>query len=319
MPQKRLSRAQRRRHREAVDWILRTQEGGLTDAEKADFQDWLDRDPQNRHVYGQAERVMGSEARMAIESDPALRDFDYHPPNRTKPAAASLLAIVVAGSLFFLFDGPIRLQADRIAGTGEMPVITLSDGSTVHLNASSAIAHDYTDGRRTVRLLRGQAYFEVAPDPNRPFTVEAGEISVTALGTAFDVRRGSTETDVTVTQHAVRVEFAGDGQEPLRVEEGERAAYDHVTHASAVGEADMTLALAWRRGELVLDNAPLSYVVEEMSRHFSGRIVVASDELARRRVSGMMAVSDTDAALRFLENALGVRTNRVGPVIVIRN
>lgn len=319
MPHTRLTRAQRKRNREAADWIMRNHEGGLSVAEKAGFQDWLDRDPQNRHVYEMAERVMGSEAHMAIESDPALRDFDYKPPNRAKPIVGSLLAIFVAGSLFFLFDGPMRLQADVIAGTGETPIVTLEEGSIVQLNASSAIAHDYDASRRTVRLLRGQAYFEVAADPGRPFTVEAGEVSVTALGTAFDVRRGSTETNVTVTQHAVLVEFADGGHEALRLEEDERAAYDHATHTRAVGAADATLALAWRRGQLVLDNTPLSYVVEEMGRYFSGRIMVATDELARRRVSGMMAVSNTDAALAFLERALGVHTNRVGPLIVIRD
>lgn len=319
MPQKRLSKAQRRRNLEASDWILRNSESGQSEADKAAFQDWLDRDPENRHVYKMAERIMGCEARMAIESDPALRDFIVKPASRVKPVAGYLLALFVAGSMFIMLDGPMRLQADLIAGTGEMPIVTLEDGSVVQLNASSAIAHDYDQGRRIVRLLRGQAYFEVTPDPERPFTVEAGDIRVTALGTAFDVRRGASETDVTVTQHAVRVEFADHGHEPLRVEEGEHAAYDHATHARAVGAADTTLALAWRRGQLVLDNTPLSQVVEEMSRHFSGRIVVATDELARRRVSGMMEVSDTDAALRFLESALGVRTNRVGPVIVIRN
>lgn len=82
---------------------------------------------------------------------------------------------------------------------------------------------------------------------------------------------------------------------------------------------DSVFALAWRRGQLVVDNAPLSYVVEEMSRHFSGRIMIADNELARRRVSGTMTVSDTSAALAFLEQALGVHANRIGPVIVIRN
>lgn len=318
MPHKRLTRAQRRRHLEAADWILRNRESGRSAAEKAAFQEWLARDPENARAYDAAERLMG-EARMAIESDPALRNLRIKPRSTAKPVVGSLLALFVAGSLFILFDGPMRLRADLIAGTGEMPFVTLDDGSTVQLNASSAIAHNYDAGRRTVRLLRGQAFFEVARDPSRPFTVEAGEVRVTALGTAFDVRLGNSETDVTVTQNAVLVEFADGGHDPLRVEEGERAAYDHATHTHMVGAADAMLALAWRRGQLVLDNAPLSYVVEEMSRHFSGRIVVATDELARRRVSGTMAVSDTDAALAFLERALGVRANRVGPVIVIRN
>jgi len=318
MLQKRLTRAQKRRHLEAADWILRNREADRTADDETAFQQWLDHDPENARAYEAAKRLMG-EARRAIESDPALRDLQIRPSGVTKPILGSLLALIVAGSMFLLFDGPMRLQADVIAGTAEMPVVALEDGSTVQLNASSAIAHDFDAARRTVRLLRGQAFFEVARDPDRPFTVEAGDVRVTALGTAFDVRLGSDQTDVTVTHNAVMVEFADDGHDSLRLQEGEQADYDHATHARAVSTTDRVLALAWRRGQLVVDNAPLSYVVEEMSRHFSGRIVIAGNELARRRVSGTMTVSDTDAALAFLKQALGVRINRIGPVIVIRN
>lgn len=318
MPHKRLTTTQRRRNLEAADWIFRNGEAGRSSADEAEFQQWLDRDPENIRAYEAARRLMG-EARMAIESDPALRDLRIKPRSAAKPILGSLLALFAAGTLFLLFDGPMHLQADRISGTGEMPVVALEDGSSVQLNASSAIAHDFDATRRTVRLLRGQAFFEVARDPDRPFTVEAGEVRVTALGTAFDVRLGSNETDVTVTHNAVLVEFADHADDALRLQEGEQAGYDHASRARTVGPADGMLALAWRRGQLVVDNAPLSYVVEEMSRHFSGRIVIAGGELARRRVSGTMTVSDTDAALAFLEHALGVQTTRLGPVIVIRD
>ncbi|CDN51912.1 FecR domain-containing protein [Neorhizobium galegae] len=67
-----------------------------------------------------------------------------------------------------------------------------------------------------------------------------------------------------------------------------------------------------------MDNAPLSYVIEEMSRHFYGRIVVASSALADRRVSGTTKVANTDDALAFVTKALGVKVTRLGPLIVIR-
>ncbi len=315
MPGKRATQAQRKRHEEAAGWLLRNREAG---ADEAAFAAWLSRDPENRRAYEAAERLMG-EARMAIASDPTLRDLKVKRRSAAKPIVGCILALVMAGALFVMLDGPMRLTADAMSGTGDMPVITLADGTSVQLNASSAIAHDFTDKGRVVRLLRGQAFFEVAPDAGRPFTVEAGDVRVTALGTAFDVRLGDTETDVTVTQHAVLVELADGKDTSLRVTEGEQAAYDHASRASTVKDKDSMLAAAWRRGQLVVDNAPLSYVVEEMRRHFAGQIVIAGSGLAGRRVSGTMAVTDTDAALAFLEQALGVTTNRIGPLIVIRN
>lgn len=318
MPAKRATRAQQKRHDEAADWFLRNREPDQTAADEAGFRQWLESDPENERVYRAVERLMG-EAGMAIESDPELRDFEARPRNPAKPIVGSLLALLVAGSLFMMLDGPMRFQADVIAGTQETPLITLADGSTVRLNASSAIAHDYSERERIVRLLRGQAYFEVAPDADRPFEVEAGDLRITALGTAFDVRLGNSETDVTVTHNAVRVDIADGRETSVRVTEGENASYDHVSGASAVREVDGMLAVAWQRGQLVVEEAPLSYVVEEMRRHFSGRIVIAGGELARRRVSGTMAISDTDAALAFLETALGIKTSHIGPLIVIRN
>ncbi|MNY63303.1 fec operon regulator FecR [compost metagenome] len=79
------------------------------------------------------------------------------------------------------------------------------------------------------------------------------------------------------------------------------------------------MALSWRRGQITLDGAPLSYVVEEINRHFSGRILVAGSALANRRVSGTISVADTDAALSFVTQALGVKATRLGPLVVIRD
>lgn len=317
MPGRRATRAQRKRHEDAADWLLRNREAGQPAAEKAAFRVWLDEAPENRRAYEAAERLMG-EARTAMASDPALADFEVEPRGSAKPVLGTLLTLAMAGTLFVALDGPMRLRADAMSGSGEMPAFTLSDGSTVQLNASSAVAYDYTTGHRTVRLLRGQAYFEVARDAARPFTVEAGTARVTALGTAFDVRLGDAETDVTVTHNAVLIAFESEGRAPLRVQQGEQAVYERAVGTKDVRPSDGLTALAWRRGQLVVDNAPLSYVVEEMNRHFSGRIVVASGELARRRVSGTLAIADTTAVLSHLEQALRVTTNRIGPLIVIR-
>jgi len=318
MPVKRATRTQHRRHEEAADWLLRQIDTALDATEQAAFERWLDHDPENRRVYEAARQLMG-EASAAIRSNPRLQASDRSPRPMAKPLLGCLLGLAIAGTAFMLLDGPMRLRADVIAGVGELPVVTLADGSRIQLNASSAIAFDETGDRRVVRLLRGEALFQVARDPMRPFVVEAGELSVTALGTAFDVRLSADATDIVVTQHAVRIDFADDQHPPLRVSEGERAVVDKRTGQSQVTPSDTSLALGWTRGQLVLDNTPLSEVVAEMNRHFSGKIVVLSQDLAQRRVSGTMTISDTQAALKYVERALGVATNRIGPLIVIRN
>lgn len=311
-------RERRRRHEEAADWLLRRREGALSATDEQAFREWLDGDPQNLKAYQAAERVMG-EARSAIRSEPALETFGPKPRARSGGAVlGSLLVLAALGSAFLLFDGPMRLRADVMAASGEMPGFTLEDGSTMQLNASSAASFDFDGTRRVVRLLRGQAYFEVAADPARPFIVEAGGVDITALGTAFDARLDETGTQVTVTEHAVLVRSADAGDEGLRVDEGQRLSHDASSGRKSIARADSGAALAWRRGQLVVDGAPLSYVLEEIGRHFAGRIVVADAELSRRRVSGTITVVRTDAALQFLESALGVTVTRLGPVILVR-
>jgi len=316
MAKRRLTRAQRKRHLEAADWVLRNREGAHDPDDSPAFRTWLDEDPDNRRAYDAACRLMG-DARVAIESDPGLRTFEAAPASPAKSVAGTLVVLAALGSLFLYLDGPMRLRADVMSGVADMPVIALDDGSTVQLKASSAIALDYSEGARVVRLLRGQAYFEVESDPNRPFSVEVGEARITALGTAFDVRLGHTETEITVTHNAVLVEIDGAEYTALRLSEGEQIDYRASGQLGSVTVTDAAAALAWRRGQLVVDNAPLSYLVEEIGRHFSGKIVIAGASLANRRISGTVTVSDTGKALTFLEGAFGLKTTRIGPLVIL--
>lgn len=310
--------AQKKRNREAAGWLLRNGDPNQSPADKARFRAWLDRDPENCRTYTAAECLMG-DARRAIQSDLALANIKVKSQSAAKPMTAMLVVAALAAGAFLALDGPMRLEADVIAGAKEMPILTLEDGSEVQLNASSAIAVEFTGNRRTIRLLRGQAFFQVAHAPERPFTVLAGTASVTALGTAFDVRYGEDDTEVTVTENAVRIELDGDPAGMLNVKQGEQATYDHTKKETVVAPVDSLVSLAWKRGQIAVDNAPLSVVVGEMNRHFRGRIVIAGSSLAHRRVSGTIKVSDTDAALDFLTKVLGVKAMRLGPLIVIRS
>ena len=317
MPGNRATRAQRKCNAEAADWILRNADLKQSAEDKDRFRQWLDQDPENRRAYSAAERLLG-DARTAIESDPALRNINVKPRSTAKPLTASVLLLACAATAFMMLDGPMRLQADAIAGTDEMPSLTLEDGSTVQLNASSAIAVNFEGKQRNIRLLRGQAFFQVAHAPGQPFTVQAGTTRVTALGTAFDVRLGEVDTEVTVTENSVLVESNDATRSSVRVTQGEQATYDGNSGKTAIQPVDRLVALAWQRGQIAMENAPLSYVVEEMNRHFSGKILIGGSALAQRRVSGTIAVADIDVALAFIKLALAVKATRIGPLIIIR-
>jgi len=318
MAKRRLTQAQRKRHLEAADWVLRNRETEIADEDLRLFHSWLERDPENRRAYDRAEQLLG-DASTAIKSDAVLSTFEAKPTRTGKTTVGTVLGLALIAGTFFYLDGPMRLQADVISGVAELPVVELEDGSTVYMNAGSAIAYKYSGHDRKIRLLRGEAFFEVEPDPERPFSVDVGDTRVTALGTAFDIRRGVEETEVTVTHNAVLVELDDPERTRFRLGEGERIDYSSTRGLSKVTEMSASAALAWRRGLLVLDNAPLSHVVEELRRHFSGRIFIASSALADRRISGTIAISDTMAAITYLEQALGISSSKIGPIIILRN
>ena len=316
MRKRRLTRAERKRHLEVADWILRRRSGEMTSSEQQAFEEWLAQEPENRQAYESAQRVMG-EASLAIKSDPELESFRGTPSRIGRKATGIVGVLALCAFLFSFFDGPVYLEADAVSGTSEIREIILDDGSKVQLNASSAISYDYSESGRSLRLLRGEAYFDVASDPSRPFTVDAGNMSVTALGTAFDIRLGEHATSVAVLHNAVMMEFPETPDFQLRLDEGERVSRDGAGRVGAITKADPSAVLAWRRGQLVVDNADLGYVVEEIERRFFGRILFSDRRLAQRKVSGTLAIADTDAALNFLEHALDVKSIKAGPVIFL--
>lgn len=307
-------RREKRRHEEAVDWLLRNRESP-GEGRPADFDRWLDSDPANRRAYEQAEALLG-DARTAILSDPDLAGFQPRPVRRTAKVAGVVVALAGLTTAFFAFDGPMWLRADVIAGRGELPVVNLADGSMMQLNAGSAAAFDFDAHGRVVTLLRGEAFFEVAPDPARPFVVEADDGRTVALGTAFNVRIGGDDrTQVTVVEHAVQVSA---GSDKVDVAAGQETSYASDGELGTPHDADTAAALAWRRGMLVVDNATLDRVVAEISRHFHGRIVLVGFGLGERRVSGTFNISDPEAALSVLEKTLHLQIFRMGPVVLVR-
>jgi len=312
------ARDQRRRHEQAIDFLLRIQDADQQETAQRELEAWVASDAANARAYEEARTLLG-DARSAILADPKLSALK--PKRRTstgRKATALALTIGTATAAFLAFDGPMRLHADDMSGTGEMPTITLADGSTMQLNANSAVSYEFSGTARIVHLLRGEAYFEVARDPQRAFVVEANGAHTTALGTAFNVRLTEAAADIVVTEHAVEVTSAGPSASAVRVEAGQEVACCTDGKVGTVRPVDTAAALAWRRGQLVVDNARLEDVVTEIRRHYSGRIVITSDDIAQRRVSGTFTVSDPDAALELLSQSLGLTITRLGPLVLIR-
>jgi transmembrane sensor len=292
-------------HEAAIEWWVAAEGGDLSGERLAAFEAWLAADPAHRSAYRDI-AGMFEEAR-------ALRPARKARARPGRTAVAALLAASLA--IFAVFDDlAVLLQADHSTGVGESRSVTLADGSRVELSAGSAIALRFDAGRRGVRLLAGEAWFEVAPDPARPFVVEAAGGTATALGTAFDVALQLSGARVAVGEHAVAVASGG---ARVIVDERQETSFEAQAPARAPASVAAENVAAWRRGALVVEDRPLGEVLATLGRYRHGAVLCLRPSICARRVSGVFSTAEPEAALREIEFFLGLRATQLTSYLIL--
>ncbi len=309
---------------EASDWLVRLREAPEDRELHARFRRWRDAHPDHARTWEEMQALFGLMGGVApahpdylVPTSKAVPGTAAAPavPRRRSwrvPAAAALAACL---AIFVLGPGIVlRMQADYVTAAGHMEQVTLADGSRVHLGPDSAIAVDYGAGRRDLRLLRGQAWFDVQPDAARPFRVRAETLTATALGTAFDVRMIGAEKTVAVGHGRVRVR--GGAVQGSVLAAGDWISVD-AGHRAATGHQAADLAGLWQTGSVPIRGRTVADAVEELRPWYNGRIVLADDAIGGKRVTGIFRLSDPQEALRALIEPHGGRILRITPWLMI--
>lgn len=300
------------RRKAAIDWWTRLDCGAPTPREREAFAAWLTRDPSNREAFEKLCRIWGDLEALR----PFLRELEAPPPRQRPYArlAAGVAACVIALSAYIFFDDVwIMLWAQARTGVAETRMVRLADGSQIELGPRTAISLEFDEGKRNVRLLRGEAWFDVAPDADRPFSVLVARGAVTALGTSFDVSTMGERTEVSVARHRVRVVAGGPA---IIVEEGEQSAFGPGVAAVEPYLVPIDHIAAWRRGKLIFDDKPLTEVVAVLEHYLRGYILL-DPSIRQRRVSGVFDAAEPLAAIFAIEKALGLRALDLGYVLVL--
>lgn len=302
-----------RRSEEAAGWVARLQSSDATAADRDGFATWCARDPKNAEAYRDLSSLWGElrEAPVAKDRLPRLRAA-----RRARRATGLGVLLLAATGLGVSQSGWIdRLQADHSTGVGEIRSVTLPDGSRAILNTDTALRLRFDGSRRQVELLRGEAYFEVAPMPARPFVTVGETLEATALGTRFAMQlsQGSRGPDVAVEEGRVAVR-SRDAQAELR-------AGDEATVGSdgrlVLSRPDVAEQIAWKDGKLVFSDRPLAEVLATLGRYRRGRILVLDERAASQRISGVFDVANTDEALATLEASLPINVTRLTNLVVV--
>jgi transmembrane sensor len=233
-------------------------------------------------------------------------------------AAATLGAIAVMVTMFF---EPTPIDQALYTAVGEQTRHELDDGSIITLNTNSLVNVDYSDSRRKVTLLRGEANFDVAKNKQRPFVVYAGGGFVWAVGTAFNVRINDNDIDVTVTEGVVKVfaDVSPDAPEPEltvskpqssssapKAREAVIKAGQSIQYSQVVGVVAPTMEeavdekLAWQQGALIFEGETLEQVIAEISRYTKKELVIADPSIKDTLVGGHYKTDNIDRLLLTL-------------------
>lgn len=275
---------------------------------------WRDEKPEHQLAYDQVARLW---ATLDGVDSGSLRAAPVNSPwagaSRAGPAwlpaalVCSLFAALALG--VFHFDGGsldrLGRQSEshetRVAQTGSFQ---LADGSIARLAGDTRIEVEYSGRERRLTLVRGEAFFAVSKDAQRPFIVVAGSGEARALGTRFDVNKLSQIVTVTVSEGVVQVSGMGssaaDPKQATLIGLGERVSYSD-EGLRPVEKVDLEHAMAWGSGRLVLRSRPLAEVIEEVNRFSPRRILFRPDDIAGLSVSGTVDLGRIDDWLRGLE------------------
>jgi len=282
---------------EASEWLVRL-EDGLDSEQETELINWLKLDQEHQNQLLDLASVW-DDLGVLTELAPL---FDNLPLNKLKPKDQAPLQ---------------QLYATPI---GENSRITLADGSIVSLYPDSEIVVTFSSDRRSVVLANGEAHFDVEPDSARPLSVTVSGRVITAVGTAFSVRKDSQEIEVAVDEGTVAVRDHTGKASPatLTPEPDDQDVslnagdvlkiIENKQNITKFDETEMENRLAWTKGMIVIDNQSLSFVISEFERYNHKKFLLADKAMANIKVAGYFSLGDIDALLVALENNFGIRS-----------
>jgi transmembrane sensor len=302
---------------EAATWITRLRDEQRGPDVEAELKEWLGKSAEHQRAFKRMTQVweQAGNIRMRAQADVSATLSGRSQFSPWAAAAAAALALVVIVSLYW------RDNAFTTA-VGQQRVRVLRDGTRVVLNTDTRIEVNYDEHARRVRLVRGEALFDVSKRPTWPFLVSVGDQEIRALGTSFIVRHDN-DQDLSVTLVDGRISVAPvpeNGEAPQQAPQvlvpGQRLVISG-HHAPAVDRPELSRVTAWERGRVEFDATPLEDATAEMNRYTTTRVIVADAEVAQLRIGGVFRAGDSDEFVKIVSAAFGLRAGRNGSDIVL--
>jgi transmembrane sensor len=289
---------------QALGWLRIQSERELDADERAILDAWLEEDTRHKGAYIRAivinnaisqavshQNLYPGEDRYALRSDePETRGVNRRAWLKYGALAASLGVIGVGMSV-----GLTGHETTLATSKGEFRRVALADTSVASINSNSKLEVTLLDHKRQVVLVKGEAWFEVAKDKTKPFIVEAGDVRVRAVGTAFGVNRLKDGAEVLVTEGTVEV-WTGKAKALLTAGQHSFVPYQTAQITVAQQPQEVQRKLAWRDGKLIFTRQTLREAVADFNRYSAKKIIISDPSLEGKRIFGQYQI---DAAEQF--------------------
>ncbi|WP_255873257.1 FecR family protein [Microbulbifer elongatus] len=269
---------------QACAWIARLRSDAISDADRRAFASWMSGSPANRQAFDEMTELWGDLG--ALSHMPLDELYPESVPSSNSRAGSQ--------------------PTPPSSTTRSNSTLSLADGSQVQLNTNSELIVNFSRDERRTQLLRGEAFFDVARQTSRPFTVAAGEANIRVLGTQFNVERNPDNTRVSVTGGTVAVSEArtasGLQPESVKLTRNQKVSVSN-SGLSEVGRTSADEALDWTRGQLVFDRTPLDEALEELNRYLKVP-AAAAPNVGEQTLSGTFELTDPESTLAAIAAAL---------------
>jgi transmembrane sensor len=316
-------------HLAAADWLVRLQSTAVSIEDTLEWQAWLRADPMNARAFARLEEISQVLRDVPAPSAVSARQFardrydasvpikDWKQPHAPRKWVA--LAVAASFAIFFAVAFWKTAPPGNSFATlvGETRDVALADGSTITLGGDTRIEVMLSDKERNIELTKGEALFVVAKDAARPFKVHAGDATVVAVGTAFNVERDSDRSVVSVTEGRVVVEPVTRFLPAFVLQEFEpklrsvRLTVGQQTTAGSAGIEEPTkmvdAATGWQIGHLAFHLQPLRYVLEDVNRYARKPIVLENEHIGELMITGTVERGNITGWVKSLERAFDLQ------------
>jgi len=306
---------------QALRWISRLQGEPDNHQLRHDFEHWLQQSPQHAETFRQCYRQW-----QALASVPQLQQALAHedlPCSGWISGNHQWLVLLASAAMvllaILLWPQTQLQQASRIhhyqTASNEHQSLTLEDGSKIHLSGDTQLWVNLNDQHRQVQLLSGSAYFEVSKDKQRPFIVRQDELTVTVLGTAFEVRTGRSGQRVQVSEGTVQV---GYGQTtPAQLIAGQQLSTLPGDRQVTVSTFSSEQTASWRFGRLNYQDTALASIIDDLNRYRENKILLANQAVGEQRLTLSLTTTDGESLLSLLEANQLAQVIRQGDAVLL--